>query len=66
MLKRVHFDRKLLPFLLVAPQIAITVVFFIWPAMQALYQSVLREDAFGLKTSFVWFENFVDLFQDPV
>ena len=58
MLKRVHFDRKVLPFLLVAPQIIVTLVFFIWPAAQALYQSVLREDPFGLKTSFIWFENF--------
>ncbi len=64
MLKRVHFDRKLLPFLLVAPQVIITLVFFIWPASQALYQSVLREDAFGLKTEFVWFENFARLFED--
>ena len=64
MLKRVHFDRKLLPFLLVAPQVIITLIFFIWPASQALYQSVLREDAFGLKTEFVWFENFARLFED--
>ena len=64
MLKRVHFDRKVLPFLLVAPQIVVTLVFFIWPAAQALYQSVLREDPFGLKTSFIWFENFARLFED--
>lgn len=66
MLKRVHFDRKLLPFLLVAPQIAITLIFFIWPAAQALYQSVLREDAFGLRTTFVGIENFVRLFEDDL
>ncbi len=64
MLKRVHFNRKLLPYLLVAPQIAVTLVFFIWPAGQALYQSVLREDAFGLKTTFIWFENFQRLIDD--
>jgi len=64
MLKRVHFDRKVLPFLLVAPQIIVTLVFFIWPAVQALYQSVLREDPFGLKTSFIWFENFERLLED--
>ncbi len=66
MLKRVHFDRKVLPFLLVAPQIVITLVFFIWPAAQALYQSLLREDAFGLKTQFIWFENFARLFRDSL
>ena len=65
MLKRVHFQPSLLPFLLVAPQIAITLVFFIWPASQALYQSLLVEDAFGLSTQFVWFDNFVELFGDP-
>jgi len=64
MLKRVHFEPSVLPYLLVAPQIIITVVFFIWPASQALYQSLLVEDAFGLSTEFVWFENFIELFQD--
>ena len=58
MLKRVHFPASLLPYLLVAPQILITLVFFIWPASQAIYQSFLIEDAFGLSTEFVWFENF--------
>ncbi len=64
MLKRVHFGPSLLPFLLVAPQIAVTLVFFMWPAGQALYQSLLVEDMFGLSTEFVWFENFKDLFSD--
>jgi sn-glycerol 3-phosphate transport system permease protein len=50
---------------LVLPQVAITLVFFIWPAGQALYQSMLIEDAFGLSSEFVWFENFVVLFEDP-
>lgn len=61
MLKRVHFPPSLLPYLLVAPQVIITVVFFIWPASQAVYQSFLVEDAFGLSTEFVWFENFTYL-----
>lgn len=64
MLKRVHFPSSVLPFLLVAPQILITLVFFIWPAAQAVYQSFLIEDAFGLSTEFVWFENFELLAQD--
>ena len=45
--KRVSFRQSILPYLLVAPQIVITLIFFMWPASQALYQSVLREDAFG-------------------
>lgn len=64
MLKRVHFKKSALPYILVAPQIVITMVFFIWPASQALYQSFLLEDAFGLSTEFVWLDNFRELFQD--
>ncbi|MGH6946328.1 MAG: sn-glycerol-3-phosphate ABC transporter permease UgpA [Kiloniellales bacterium] len=63
--KRVVFDNRLLPYLLVAPQLAVTFVFFIWPASQALYQSVLIQDAFGLGVEFVWFENFEFLLSDP-
>jgi sn-glycerol 3-phosphate transport system permease protein len=63
--KRVVFQHRVLPYLLVAPQIAITLIFFMWPASQALYQSVLREDAFGLSSQFIWFENFADLFSQP-
>ena len=63
--KRVVFARWGLPLLLVAPQLAVTLVFFIWPASQALYQSVLVEDAFGLASEFVWLDNFVELFEDP-
>ena len=62
--KRVTFRSPVLPWLLVAPQLIITLVFFIWPASQALYQSVLVEDAFGLSREFVWFDNFVELFGD--
>ena len=61
---QVYFKNKTLPYFLVAPQLIITLVFFIWPASQALYQSLLVEDAFGLKTSFVWFDNFKLLFSD--
>lgn len=65
MLKRVHFKHPVLPYLLVAPQLVITLVFFIWPAGQALWQSMLVEDAFGLSTKFVWFENYLALLSDP-
>ncbi|OUS39660.1 glycerol-3-phosphate transporter permease ['Osedax' symbiont bacterium Rs2_46_30_T18] len=65
MQKRVHYNTSYLPYLLVAPQIIITLVFFIWPAMQALYQSFLLEDAFGLSSEFVWFDNFVELYDNP-
>lgn len=64
--KRVVFNNKILPYILVAPQIIITLVFFMWPASQAIYQSVLREDAFGLKTTFVGLSNFASIFTDDV
>ena len=64
--KRVIFKNPVLPYLLLAPQIVITLVFFIWPAIQALKQSMLLEDAFGLSSEFVWFDNFAELFADPL
>jgi len=64
--KRVVFKHKLLPYLLVAPQIAITLIFFIWPASQAVYQSVLQEDPFGLSSTFIGLANFVDIFTDEI
>jgi len=62
--KRVVFRSAWLPYLLLAPQIAVTLVFFFWPAVQAVWYSVLLQDAFGLSTQFVWFENFKALFGD--
>ena len=64
--KRVVFKNRLLPYLLVAPQIIITLIFFIWPASQALFQSVLREDAFGLSSTFIGIENFREIFSSSV
>ena len=62
--QKIYYQNKLLAYLLIAPQILITLIFFIWPAAQALYQSFLVEDAFGLGSEFVWFENFIFLFED--
>jgi len=63
--KRVVFGNKLLPYLLLLPQLVVTLVFFIWPAWQAIVQSVLVEDPFGLSSRLVWFENFQNIFGDP-
>jgi sn-glycerol 3-phosphate transport system permease protein len=63
--KRATFGGWLLPCALLAPQVAVTLVFFYWPASQALWQSFLLQDAFGLRTDFVWFENYRDLFGRP-
>ncbi len=63
--KRAHISGWTLPLLLILPQMAITLVFFYWPASQAIWQSFLREDAFGLASEFVGFENYVSLFEQP-
>jgi sn-glycerol 3-phosphate transport system permease protein len=63
--KRAIFGGKALPYLLLAPQLLVTLVFFYWPASQALWQSFLLQDAFGLKTDFIWFENYRDLVRQP-
>jgi sn-glycerol 3-phosphate transport system permease protein len=64
--KRVRFSSRWLPYALVAPQIAVTLVFFFWPAAQALYWSTLLQDAFASKVQFVGLDNFEALFRDPV
>ena len=59
--KRAIFGGLALPILLLAPQLLITIVFFYWPASQAVWQSFLLQDAFGLNTRFVWLENYTEL-----
>lgn len=63
--KRMTFGSRWLPYALLAPQVLVTLVFFVWPTSQALWQSLLRQDPFGLRTTFVWFRNFERLFADP-
>lgn len=62
--KRVLFKSAWLPWVLVAPQMLIVLVFFFWPASQAVYQSVLTEDAFGTSSEFVGLLNFERLWND--
>lgn len=62
---RAIFSGKALPILLVLPQLAISLIFFYWPAAQALWQSFLVQDAFGLSTEFVWFENYLSILKTP-
>lgn len=59
-----HFKSKLLPYLLIAPQAAVLTVFFLYPALQALIQSLYVQDAFGLSREFCGFDNFSALFRD--
>jgi sn-glycerol 3-phosphate transport system permease protein len=63
--KSAFFNGKLLPYVLLAPQLLITFIFFYWPASQAIWQSFLQEDAFGLNSEFVGLENYQALFVQP-
>jgi sn-glycerol 3-phosphate transport system permease protein len=63
--KRVVFKSAWLPWVLIAPQFIIILVFFFWPAAQALLQSVQRSDAFGTSVEYVGLENFRYLWNDP-
>ncbi|MGP6189865.1 MAG: sn-glycerol-3-phosphate ABC transporter permease UgpA [Vulcanimicrobiaceae bacterium] len=64
--ERPHFGHSWLPYALVAPQLLVTVVFFLWPAGIALWQSSAAQDPFGLTSTFVGFRNFTTLFADPL
>ncbi len=63
--RRVIFPGQLFPVLLLGPQLAVTFVFFFWPAGQAVLQSVQRGDAFGVSTRFVGLDNFAAVLADP-
>lgn len=64
--KRSYFKTRSLPYLLILPQILITLTFFYWPAVQGIITSFQVSDPFGFRTKFVWFDNFIALFSDPL
>ena len=64
--RRTNFGAGWLPYLLIAPQLAITAVFFLWPAGVALWQSMSSQYAFGISSEFVGLANFKSLFADPL
>jgi sn-glycerol 3-phosphate transport system permease protein len=65
MQKQATFRAPLFSLLLLMPQVAVVLMFFYWPAAQAVWQSFLLQDAFGLSTTFIWFENYADLLSQP-
>ncbi|WP_026362149.1 sn-glycerol-3-phosphate ABC transporter permease UgpA [Geopsychrobacter electrodiphilus] len=66
MKKRAFFKSRSLPYLLILPQLLITLTFFYWPAAQGVIASFQLSDPFGFRTRFVWFDNFIALFRDPL
>ncbi|MFC3024011.1 ABC transporter permease subunit [Vibrio zhugei] len=65
MARRQQFFHSPLPYLLLFPQIAIIIAFFVYPAVEAIYLSFRLEDPWGLNSNFVWFENYTRLFTSP-
>ena len=66
MIKRSFFSSKFLPYFLILPQFLVTATFFYWPALQGLAQSFMRSDPFGQRNTFIWLDNFIALFIDPL
>jgi len=66
MIKRSFFTSKYLPYLLILPQMVVTLTFFYWPAVKGIIQSFLLSDPFGRRSTFVWFYNYLELFTDPL
>jgi sn-glycerol 3-phosphate transport system permease protein len=64
--RRTIFGHQLVPMVLVAPQFLLTMIFFLWPAGQAVWSSVTRQDPFGLHSQFAGLDNFIFLFTDPL
>lgn len=64
-MKRVFHHHPILPYALVAPVVGITLVFFVWPAAQAIYEAFFLTNPFGLNSTFVWFDNFHVVLTDP-
>jgi sn-glycerol 3-phosphate transport system permease protein len=64
-MQQVVFRQKFLPYWLLAPQMAVTLVFFFWPAGQALFMSLLEQDAFGTSVRDVGLKNFEMVLSDP-
>lgn len=65
MKRKAYFTNKFLPYILLAPQLFVTLVFFILPSLAAFKMSFFREDAFGVSKNFVWFHNYIELLKDP-
>jgi sn-glycerol 3-phosphate transport system permease protein len=64
-MKRTVFRNRWLPYALVAPQLAVTLAFFFWPAFDSLRLSLYRASPFGDRLIFIGLGNFQRLLSDP-
>ena len=58
---KVLFKARFLPYLLIVPQLLVTLLFFIYPAIMALWQSFQAYSFWGLKHFFIGFDNYVQV-----
>jgi len=64
-MKRVQFSSSFVPYLFLAPQLAVIFIFFYWPSVQASHSSFYIEDPFGFGASFVGLANYSDAIFSP-
>src|ERR1035441_9844588 len=64
--RRTVFNGRILPVVLLLPQLLLTIFFFYWPAGEAVWSSLITQDAFGQGFVYVGLANFADLFRDPL
>ena len=64
-MKRAQFSSSLLPYLFLAPQLAVIFIFFYWPSAEAIRSSFFLEDPFGFGSTFVGFQNYTDTLASP-
>lgn len=62
--RRAYYRNRVLPWLLVAPQLILVLVFFYWPTSQALYWAFTLEQAWGGGNEWVGMDNFIAVFND--
>ncbi|WP_162652062.1 ABC transporter permease subunit [Lentilitoribacter sp. Alg239-R112] len=63
-MKRAAFSNPWMPLFLLIPQLSIIVIFFYWPALQAVSSSFYLQDPFGFSSSFVGVDNYTNLFNN--
>ena len=64
-MKKVQFNSNLSPFLFIAPQLIIILIFLYWPIIQTFTDAFTVQDPFGFSKTFVWFDNFELVITDP-
>lgn len=62
--RRAYYKSPLLPWLLLAPQLILVLVFFYWPTAQALFWAFTLEQPWGGGNTWVGLDNFLSIFRD--